>query len=141
MKTMLPVTVAASLLLSSAALAQTSTTTPAPATPPATTTTTPSVTPGTTESNGAGLTMTEQDAKNWVGKTVYSSDAKNVGEVAAIQRDSGGKVTELHADIGGFLGIGETRVRVMPGQFKVENDRIVLNMTSEQARTLPKIAK
>jgi len=142
-KTLIPIALAATLL-GSAAIAQTTTTTPAP-TPTAPTTpmvTTPSVTttaPG--EQAGATMNMTDQQAQAWVNKAVYSSDGKNVGEVGAIQRDSTGKVTELHADIGGFLGLGETRVRVMPTQFKLSDDRIILNMTSEQAKALPKIAK
>ena len=51
------------------------------------------------------------------------------------------KVGEMQADIGGFLGIGETRVRVMPAQFSVVGDHIVLSMTADQAKSLPKMAK
>lgn len=50
-----------------------------------------------------------------------------------------GKVTEMHADIGGFLGLGETRVRVLPSQFKLMDDRVVLSITAERAKTLPKV--
>lgn len=140
MRTLIPFAMAAALF-STTALAQTTTTpstTPAPAAPSATT---PSATPSVPEQSGAAMTMTDQQASAWVNKTVYSSDGKNVGEVAAIQRDSSGKVTELFADIGGFLGLGESRVRVMPSQFKIDNDRITLNMTGEQAKTLPKVEK
>ncbi len=87
------------------------------------------------------LVLTEDQAKAWVGKTVYSSDGKNLGEVAAFARDASGRVTEMHADIGGFLGIGETRVRILPTQFSVGADRIVVSMTGEQAKTLPPIPK
>lgn len=72
---------------------------------------------------------------------VYSGDDKNLGEVAAIARDTSGKVSELRADIGGFLGIGETRVRVMPAEFKLLSDKVVLNLTAEAAKALPRIAK
>ena len=85
--------------------------------------------------------LTEEQAKALIDATVLSSDNENLGEVAAIQRDSDGKVTELHADIGGFLGIGETRVRVMPSQFTVVDDKIQLSLTAEQAKALPKIEK
>lgn len=105
----------------------------------------PSVSPPartTTDLDSAKKPMlTNEEAKAWVDKVVYSSDEKNVGEVVALQRDAAGHVTELHADIGGFLGLGETRVRVSPDQFKMAGDRIVLNLTAEQAKTLPKIAK
>jgi PRC-barrel domain len=71
----------------------------------------------------------------------YSSDGKNVGEVTALKRDASGKVAELQAGIGGFIGIGETQVRVTPAQFKLENDRVVLSLTAEQVKALPKIVK
>jgi hypothetical protein len=87
------------------------------------------------------LNLTDVQAKQWIDKIVYSSDGKNVGEVGALQRDPSGNVTELHADIGGFLGIGETRVRVMPAQFHTEGDRVILNVTADQAKTLPQLPK
>ena len=90
---------------------------------------------------GGSLTLTEDQAKTWLKKRVYSSDGQHLGEVEAIARDANGRVTELHADIGGFLGMGETRVRVMPTQFRLDADRVVLNVSSEQAKALPAIAK
>jgi hypothetical protein len=128
-------------LVAGAATAQTTSppTNPSPTTPPPVSQpTTPQAMPSDTKN---GINLTEEQARQWVGKTVYSSDAKNVGEIEAVQRNPAGRVTEVHADIGGFLGLGETRVRVMADQFKVEGDRIVLNMTADQAKTLPKVAK
>ena len=87
------------------------------------------------------LSLSDTEAKNWVNKPVYSSDNKNVGQVAAFVRDASGKVTEMHADIGGFLGIGQTRVRLMPMQFTLSGERVVLNMASDQIKTLPKVMK
>ena len=89
----------------------------------------------------ASTKLSDDQMKALINKTIYSSDDKNVGEVAAIIRDSSGDVVELHADIGGFLGFGETRVRVMPDQFNLAADRVVLKLTAEQARALPKLAK
>lgn len=137
----------AAAMLATAAHAQT---TPAPTTkmpeksPSATapsTTTTPSTTPSVTTKSGTDLMLTDGEAKAWVDKKVVSSDGKNLGEVVAFTRDANGHVTELHADIGGFLGIGESRVRLTPSQFKLEKDQVVVNMTAEQAKTLPKVAK
>ncbi len=87
------------------------------------------------------LTLTDAQAKAWIDKAVYSSDDKKIGEIAAFARDGSGKVTEMHADIGGFLGMGETRVRLMPAQFKMGTDRVVLTVTAEQAKTLPTVKK
>ena len=90
---------------------------------------------------GKGLRLTEAEAKSWIGKVIYSSDEQNVGEVAGFVRDADGNVTEMHADVGGLLGIGETRVRLMPNQFKLDADRVVIALSAEQAKTLPKISK
>ena len=145
MKHFIATAFAVSALAATAANAQTppSTATPAPAekievkpplTPPAAT-----ATPGTAAPST--LAMTDEQAKAWINKVVYSSDNKNLGEVAAFARDSSGNVSELHADIGGFLGLGETRVRVLPADFKLVNDQVVLNITAEQAKALPHLAK
>jgi hypothetical protein len=128
MKPLLLATFAASLATATATFAQTT----VPATPPAAPTAAPMA---------DGVTLNDQQAKEWIDKAVYSSDAKKLGEVAAFARDGSGKVRELHADVGGFLGLGETRVRLMPAQFKLMTDRVVLSMTADQAKTLPKIAK
>lgn len=87
------------------------------------------------------MILTDEQAKTWIDKTVYSSDNKNVGEVAAFKRDASGKVSELHADIGGFLGIGERRIKLMPNQFTLQGDRVVLNINSDEAKAMPAIPK
>jgi hypothetical protein len=144
MKTYLPAFAIASLM-STAALAQT--TTPPAATPAPSTIEKPSMpmTPSTTMSPSMTdmkpLVLTDAEAKAWVDKVVVSSDGTRIGEVAAFARDASGKVTEMHADIGGFLGIGETRIRLMPAQFKIVGEQVVLTVTAEQAKTMPKIAK
>lgn len=158
----IPAIAIASALLASTAFAQSNTTTTpapadtspsttAPADPPAATspsTTAPSsstdATPSKSSSSStaaAAPMMTDEEAKAWINKTVYSSDGRNLGEVSQVLRDNSGHVTELHADIGGFLGIGETRVRVMPNEFKLASDRVILNVASDQAKNLPQIEK
>jgi hypothetical protein len=44
----------------------------------------------------------------------------------------------MHADIGGILGFGQTRVNVTTLQFTLKGDRVLLDMTAEQAKSLPK---
>ena len=141
MRILIPATAAVALFAATGAIAQTTSPT-APATPPAKTETTP-MAPTTRPAAPVQVapTMTEAEAKELIDANVISSDKKNVGEVAAIQRDSSGKVIELHADVGGFLGMGETRVRLMPSQFTVSNKQINLTLTSEQVSALPKIEK
>lgn len=145
---------AAMLMLSTAAIAQE--TQQAPATPPAATQPAPSspepATPAppavqqapaeipapTAEATQAPV-LTDEQARALKNKVVWSSDEKNLGEVADIVRDSDGRIKELHADIGGFLGFGETRVRVAPDEFRMVNDRIVLTRTQAQVETLPHV--
>lgn len=90
---------------------------------------------------GAGLALTAQEAQAWIGKPVYSSDGKMLGEVSSLERSADNKVTELHADIGGFLGLGQHHVRLMPAQIKLQSDRVVLDVTSAQAKELPEISR
>ncbi len=95
--------------------------------------------PGTMLTAETAITALEAEA--WVGKPVYSSDGKKLGEVAAIQRTADNKITELRADIGGFLGMGEHRIALPAAQFALQNDRVVLGVTAEAAKQLPKVAK
>ena len=150
MSRLVPAIAVAALLASSAAIAQTTTprdVAPNPTSPgaqaPSVTPATPSTsaTPSTTTTPSAAPNMTEAEAKQWVDKAVYSADDKNVGSVASIQRDASGKVTEVHADVGGFLGLGTTRVRLMPSQFKLTDDRVIVNMPGDQIKTLPHVTK
>ncbi len=102
----------------------------------------PAETNTTSVQKGASLVLTEQEARAWADKPVYSSDGKKLGEVAAFLRTADNKVTELHADIGGFLGMGEHReCRLAPAQFSLHSDRVVLDLTAAQAKELPKIQK
>jgi len=135
MNKLLGATALAIVLGATAAVAQTT----APASPPAEKMSPPAA--STTTVTKDGLVLTEAQANSWIKKAVYSSDGKNVGEVTALKRDGSGKVAELQAGIGGFIGIGETQVRVMPAQFKLENDRVVLSLTADQVKALPKIVK
>jgi hypothetical protein len=135
MKNLIGATALAVVLGATVAVAQTT----APASPSAEKMSPPAT--STTTVTRDGLVLTEAQANAWIKKAVYSSDGKNVGEVTALKRDASGKVAELQAGIGGFIGIGETQVRVMPAQFKLDNDRVVLSLTAEQVKTLPKMVK
>jgi PRC-barrel domain len=95
----------------------------------------------TVQKDAAILTLTAEQAKTWIGKPVHSSDGKKIGDVAAFARGTDNAVTEMQADIGGFLGLGETRVRLTPAQFKLQGDRAVLDLTAAQAKDLPKVQK
>lgn len=121
---------AGAALLLGGGLAQAQTTPPTtPQSPP----------PSAMKSDDAKVTLTEEQAKSWIDKPVFSSDGKELGEVAAFKRSADNTVLEMHADIGGVLGIGETRVVLTPAQFKLQDDRVILNMTEQQAKALPQV--
>ena len=129
----------AAVIAAALALPAAAQTAPAPATPPAATApTAPSV---TSAPKSAGAMMTSQEALTWVGKPVYSSDDKNLGKVVLLVRGADNAVSELDADIGGFLGLGATHVKIMPAQFKLQVDRVNLTLTAEQAKNLPVLTK
>ncbi len=115
-------------------------------TPPAASEAAP-VTPAPSDSTAAAptdalpskVTLTDDQAKEWVGKTVYTSDEKNIGEVALLARDASGGVTELQADIGGFLGLGETRVAIPADRFEIGDEKIILKMTEAEVKNLPPV--
>ncbi|MBS0241145.1 MAG: PRC-barrel domain-containing protein [Proteobacteria bacterium] len=141
MRKTLPAAAAILFLASTAAFAQT--TAPTTTTPHATTPAPSATKPSTSTSlpGGTLASMTDAEAKAWVGKNIYSSDNKHIGDVAAIKRDSTGKVTEIEADVGGFLGLGTSRVKLNPSQVTVAGDRMNTNMTSDQVKNLPKVTK
>lgn len=154
MKRLFPL-VALVSVMSTAGIAQTTTPRePSPTTPPSTapapSETQPSSpdrsSPGTSTiapspDNGAVMTMTDDQVRSWIDKPVYSADDRNLGEVVEFRRDNSGKVLGMYADIGGFLGIGETRVLLRPEQFRLGADRVMLTLNSEEAKSLPKIAQ
>jgi PRC-barrel domain len=97
--------------------------------------------PASAEQQSTGISLTEREALTWIDKPVYSSDGKQIGKVAAFQRGPDNKVIGMRADIGGFLGFGESRVNITPEQFKLQSDRVVLSLTTAEANDLPKVQK
>lgn len=80
-----------------------------------------------------------QDFKQWIGLRVETLDGERVGKVANVLPATGSILEELHADIGGFLGIGETRVKLMPAQLTKQEDKVIVSLTKEEILKLPKI--
>ena len=78
------------------------------------------------------------EAKNWIGRPVYSSDNKKIGEITEITRDPDNKVTEVYVDTGSFLGIGATRYRVTSEQIQeVKPDGLVLTLKESEVKAVP----
>ena len=73
--------------------------------------------------------------QRWVGRAVYSREGAYLGDVAAINEDDH---SEIYVDIAGFLALGETTVRILPGDvLHVRADGLVLRFTEPEARRLP----
>ena len=51
-------------------------------------------------------------AKDLTGKTVYSADNQNIGEVGDVVLTKDGKIDAVVLDVGGFLGIGKKSVAI-----------------------------
>jgi hypothetical protein len=74
--------------------------------------------------------------EQWVGRYVYSSDGKDLGEIASVKKTS--TSSDIFFDMGGFLGIGATRKHVASDQIQdVLSDRIVLRLSEADAKSLP----
>ncbi|MEQ1577697.1 MAG: PRC-barrel domain-containing protein [Hyphomicrobium sp.] len=100
---------------------------------------TPSPIVAETQPQSPTMALTELEGKNWIDKPVYSIDGKNIGEVVSFQRNAANQVIGMHADIGGFFGIGETRINLTPEHFKLNGDRVELDLTADQANKLPAV--
>jgi hypothetical protein len=71
----------------------------------------------------AGLVTEIADrAEMMIGKPLCAEDGTEVGTVVGVVRESNGKVREIHADIGGVLGIGATRIAISPDEATVSPD-------------------
>ncbi len=80
---------------------------------------------------------TVADYQAWVGKPIESSDGQNVGEIAEIVAGRGDSVQEILADVGGFLGFGQKRVKLMPSQITQRGEKLVVSLTKEEINKLP----
>ncbi len=86
-------------------------------------------------------TYAYSEAKDWEGKRLYSVEGNDIGEISAVAEGPDGNVKEFHADIGGFLGIGETQVVVEPSQLSLIDDKLTISLTEKEAKELPKVSQ
>ena len=89
-------------------------------------------------SGPATFIVTADKIGNWIGKPVYSSDDKKIGEIIEIKRDPNDKVTDIYVDTGTFLGMGATRYRITSDQVQeVKPDGVVLTLKEVEAKPMP----
>jgi len=78
-----------------------------------------------------------QQAQGLRGMPVFSSDGKNLGQVAQVERGPDGKIQSVQIQIGRLLGIGEKTITIDGSKLEQLQDRIRLMMSSDQVRSLP----
>ena len=86
-------------------------------------------------------------ASSLIGKTVYSAEDENIGEISdLVMQEEGGATRVALIDVGGFLGIGEKTVAIPFEEIRVEKEsesatepKLVVAMTKEQLEALPEV--
>jgi hypothetical protein len=111
----------------------------APDAAPAVAATVPAPSPAVVAQTNPSMILSVPDGLAWANKPVYSLDGSNLGKVVDFQRGTDNGVISMHADVGGFWGFGMTRVSLMTPQFKLQGDRVVLNLTAAEVKALPAI--
>ena len=86
---------------------------------------------------------TELTTERLTGAPVFDSHDMRVGEISELLLNDAGEVQAAIVDIGGFLGIGETPVKIELTDMKIEKPdnsisvRVYLSMTEEELASLP----
>ncbi|MGH2342944.1 PRC-barrel domain-containing protein [Segnochrobactraceae bacterium EtOH-i3] len=115
-----------------------------PASPAAPTAPAQKIAPGASPYDGAALPPTADRAVNltaemMIGKPLLDTVGDKVGTVADVVRDGSGNVTEIHADVGGILGIATTRVMIPAGQASIDGEAIRVSLSKEQIEAQPEV--
>ncbi|ABS67271.1 PRC-barrel domain-containing protein [Xanthobacter versatilis] len=136
---------AATLLLSTTAMAQTAVPPATPNTPAAKT----QMTPGATSGHSAFIQQQKADqhlASNLIGMKVHGAADENLGEINDLVIDRTGNVLAAVIGVGGFLGVGEKDVAVPFEAVEMTRatdgkNRLVLRKTKDELKAAPEFAK
>lgn len=80
---------------------------------------------------------TDQSVDRLRGMPAYSSDDKNLGPVAQVERGADGKIRSVQIEAGRVLGLGEKTITIPGDKIEQLGDRIRVTMTSDQIRAMP----
>ncbi|MGJ5621449.1 PRC-barrel domain-containing protein [Sulfitobacter sp. MF3-043] len=86
---------------------------------------------------------TEMTADDLEGARIYGVNDEDVGEIETLIVDDSGKITDVLADIGGFLGMGEHTVKLSFEELQlIRNEdgsdlRVYVDSTEEKLESLP----
>jgi PRC-barrel domain protein len=150
------ISTAAAALLAGSAFAQAPSPSPSQSSPPTTQQSSPPAmqpSPSTSASpsssaQASGKFVTEQKpdqvlATKFKGTDVIGTNNEKIGDVSDILFDKDGKVLAYIVGVGGFLGIGQKDVALMPTAFQVmpptdrDNMKLQLSMTKDELKAAP----
>jgi len=86
----------------------------------------------------AGTYPVAKDMDKFIGKDVYGTKGNEVGELSNLLIDPNGRVRAALIEFGGFLGIGDHHVAVPWDRLNVTGDRLTVNMTEDQIKSMPR---
>lgn len=67
---------------------------------------------------------------------IIGANGEEIGEVDEVLMTADGQITAVSAEVGGFLGIGETEVVFPLTQLSLRDDELVTPLTKEQVEAL-----
>jgi len=79
------------------------------------------------------------DAKKLIGRNIKNANNDTIGEIESVYINADGKVDSVIAGVGGFLGVGERRVRLAWKDLQISDngEKVVVNMTKDQLKAMP----
>lgn len=93
---------------------------------------------GETGQPGDEIALTQQEASEWRMRPVVDESGEKVGQVSAITLDDQGNISQLEVEMEQTLGLGGKTVTLEPGQFLANKEQVILDMSTEEIRDLPK---
>lgn len=92
--------------------------------------------PGTDATAGMSTKAVVAVPGELVGKSIVTLEGMTVGEVSTVRTDGNGELSSIDAEIGGFLGIGETTITIPATDFTVADGVVVLAKTEDEVNRM-----
>jgi len=131
---MKPLLIAAAVAaLSTAAMAQQSTTTVTTTTPPAAEVQLREIKDDNRVIQPFNLTVDQLEDRN-----IVDASGEKIGEIDEVLENAAGQPVAVVVETGGFLGIGDRDVVLGLDQVRLDGDRLITTLSSDQLKNLPK---
>jgi sporulation protein YlmC with PRC-barrel domain len=78
------------------------------------------------------------DARKLIGRSVKNTNDETIGQIESVYIAGSGKVDSVIVGVGGFLGVGERRVRLTWDDLQISNsgERVVLSASKDQLKAM-----